>query len=86
MKQKKAYSSKFTTKANLSNKCNIIWDGKLQETEDKKKRGFLKMDSGKDKLKQVSHLLLCRKRMRKPLLCIGKNSKNKALKLLPAAN
>jgi hypothetical protein len=24
--------------------------------------------------------------MRKPLLCIGKNSKNKALKLLPAAN
>ena len=40
MEQKKAYSSKFTAKTDLSNKCNIIWDGKLQETEDKKKRGL----------------------------------------------
>lgn len=48
MKQKKAYSSKFTTKADFSNKCNVIWDRKLQETEDKNKRDFLKMDSGKD--------------------------------------
>ena len=40
MEQKKAYGSKFTAKTDLSNKCNIIWDGKLQETEDKKKRGL----------------------------------------------
>lgn len=39
MRQKKTYSSKFTTKADLSNKCNIIWDRKFQETET---RGFLR--------------------------------------------
>jgi len=36
MKQKKTYSSKFTTEADLSNKCNIIWDRKFQETETRK--------------------------------------------------
>jgi hypothetical protein len=36
MKQKKTYSSKFTTEADLSNKRNIIWDRKFQETETRK--------------------------------------------------
>jgi hypothetical protein len=38
--QKKTYSSKFTAEANLSNKCNIIWDRKFQETEDNEKLAF----------------------------------------------
>ena len=57
MEQKKAYSSKFTAKTDLSNKCNIIRDRKLQETEDRKKRGFLKMDKQwKDRPKLVMTL------------------------------
>jgi hypothetical protein len=34
---KKTYSSKFTTEANLSNKRNIIWGRKFQETEENEK-------------------------------------------------
>jgi hypothetical protein len=41
MRQKKTYSSKFTTKADLSNKCNVIWDRKFQETEIRRKEDFL---------------------------------------------